>query len=268
MKKEKFLKRAFVQFIILTNIIFLLFLAVIGLFIAFEASERIISILKIISAWSSTFALLILFRKIYPNVRVWDFIKKLFSTKIKFSVIGIIIIIQLIIFAITVFITSDSQTITVVISTALIYGFFTNLVSGPLGEELGWRGYALNELQIKHSPLKSSIIIGVLWGFWHTPLWILTGFTGLDLLLYCGSFMVAIISVSIMITFFYNRNKNLWIPIIIHLLFNYLVSIIKYDIIYLLIYMAVGYFVVAVSIIVINPKQMLHLQSNDQEIIT
>lgn len=37
------------------------------------------------------------------------------------------------------------------------------------GEEIGWRGYLLPRLQSKHSALVSSLIIGLLWGFWHLP---------------------------------------------------------------------------------------------------
>jgi membrane protease YdiL (CAAX protease family) len=41
---------------------------------------------------------------------------------------------------------------------------------GPLGEELGMRGYLLPRLQSRHSPLVSSVLLGVAWTFWHTPL--------------------------------------------------------------------------------------------------
>ncbi|WP_417194969.1 CPBP family intramembrane glutamic endopeptidase [Bizionia sp.] len=48
---------------------------------------------------------------------------------------------------------------------------WAGLYAGPLGEELGWRGFLLPELQKKHTNLKSAIIIGVIWFIWHIPLW-------------------------------------------------------------------------------------------------
>ena len=48
---------------------------------------------------------------------------------------------------------------------------WAGLYAGPLGEELGWRGFLLPELQQKFSNLKSAVVIGVIWFFWHLPLW-------------------------------------------------------------------------------------------------
>lgn len=38
-----------------------------------------------------------------------------------------------------------------------------------IGEEVGWRGYALPHLQNNWSALKSTIILAALWAFWHVP---------------------------------------------------------------------------------------------------
>jgi len=39
-----------------------------------------------------------------------------------------------------------------------------------LGEETGWRGFALPELQKRLSPLAAGIIVGMIWATWHIPL--------------------------------------------------------------------------------------------------
>lgn len=48
---------------------------------------------------------------------------------------------------------------------------------GPLAEELGWRGYAMPKLLKRWTPVKASIILGIIWTFWHTPLFWFPGAT-------------------------------------------------------------------------------------------
>jgi membrane protease YdiL (CAAX protease family) len=43
---------------------------------------------------------------------------------------------------------------------------------GPLGEELGWRGFALPRLLDRAPPLRASVILGLVWAGWHLPLFV------------------------------------------------------------------------------------------------
>jgi membrane protease YdiL (CAAX protease family) len=47
---------------------------------------------------------------------------------------------------------------------------YTLLASGL--EEPGWRGYALPNLQTRHNARKASLILGIIWGIWHWPIFI------------------------------------------------------------------------------------------------
>ncbi len=59
-----------------------------------------------------------------------------------------------------------------IVVTFIIYIFVMFLIGGGQ-EEFGWRGYILDPLQDKIGLLKASLLIGVLWGIWHLPLWLM-----------------------------------------------------------------------------------------------
>ncbi|BCC06750.1 type II CAAX endopeptidase family protein [Bacillus cereus] len=222
----------------------------------------IFDVMFCISSWSSTFAFVMLFKKIYPRQSVIQFVKDKFRAKLKLSVILTASMIQAFIFLLILFLISKNSEVDSIFTVSswgiLIYFFVKNFLAGPLGEELGWRGFAQIELQKKYSPLKASIIIGFWWGMWHLPIWFTTGFVGMDLIKYILFFMISIISIKIVMTAFYNLNQNLIIPIIIHQFFNFFIGIINGNLINLIMYNAIFYLVVAVVMIVINPKRVLY----------
>lgn len=50
------------------------------------------------------------------------------------------------------------------------------LLLGPLPEEIGWRGYLLDRLQLRFNALGASLLLGLAWFAWHGPLFFMTGY--------------------------------------------------------------------------------------------
>jgi len=99
------------------------------------------------------------------------------------------------------------------------------LLFGPLGEELGWRGYALPRLQRNYSALWSSIIVGVLWTFWHAPAYWAPGGSAISgqpvTLLAIGWYLLFITGLSILHTWIYNNTKaSVLLAVLFHAMYT------------------------------------------------
>jgi membrane protease YdiL (CAAX protease family) len=92
-------------------------------------------------------------------------------------------------------------------------------LGGALGEEPGWRGFALPRLQSMHGPLLGSLILGPLWALWHLPLF-LTPWN--ELTTYnVVVFVLATTCLAIMYTWVFNNTKgSVLMAILIHASFN------------------------------------------------
>jgi membrane protease YdiL (CAAX protease family) len=73
---------------------------------------------------------------------------------------------------------------------------------GALPEEYGWRGYALNLMQVRWGSLHASLILGLLWGLWHLPLHFIPGTT--QFIIPVWEFIIQTITLTILYTWLYN----------------------------------------------------------------
>lgn len=85
--------------------------------------------------------------------------------------------------------------------------FYILFLGGPLAEEFGWRGYALDRLQVKYNALTSSIILGILWGLWHLPLFFMKGQDMYRNVPIWG-FILGTVFLSILFTWIYNNTSR------------------------------------------------------------
>ena len=87
--------------------------------------------------------------------------------------------------------------------------FLLMLILVPL-EEIGWRGYALPRLQMLYGALWASMMLGVMWSFWHLPLIRVSGSyqESRSPLAYIIVFTLTILPISILFTWLYNRTRG------------------------------------------------------------
>jgi uncharacterized protein len=97
---------------------------------------------------------------------------------------------------------------------------------GPLGEEIGWRGFVLPRLLKHYTALQASVVLGLLWAFWHMPLFVFNDFrNGLPLLMFCLVYPLSLIFISYVMTRLHQWSKgSLLIAIWFHGVVNVVAS--------------------------------------------
>jgi len=108
----------------------------------------------------------------------------------------------------------DMPVVNTTIFGVLFLFAFSIFPGSALGEELGWRGFVLPRMQARRSALKASLIIGILWGSWHLPLW-LTGIESHPISLF-PPFVVAVIASSVICIWLYNNTGGSLLIIVLY----------------------------------------------------
>ena len=86
--------------------------------------------------------------------------------------------------------------------------FATNVLAFGLGEEVGWRGFALPRLQTKHSALVATILLTIGWAFWHAPLFLYRpGFTDMGVA-GAAAWLFSLITGAVLLTWLYNESHG------------------------------------------------------------
>jgi membrane protease YdiL (CAAX protease family) len=104
-------------------------------------------------------------------------------------------------------------------------GYFVILMqgwlTGPLAEESGWRGFALPRLQGRMNALTASLVLGVLWAFWHVPQY-LTGGVQTGGMMPFPIFVPVTIVLTILFTWVFNNTRgSLVATTVMHFSYNF-----------------------------------------------
>ncbi|AVX03342.1 CAAX prenyl protease [Maritalea myrionectae] len=98
---------------------------------------------------------------------------------------------------------------------------FILLLGGPLQEEFGWRGILLPKLLDRTGPEAASILIGLIWGLWHLPLF----FMPAQSFYYERPIWGLVLSttlISFFFTWLYKRTGgSIWAMLILHTMYNF-----------------------------------------------
>lgn len=109
----------------------------------------------------------------------------------------------------------DSPDVTVAIPGAVALFVLSIFPGSAGGEEIGWRGFALPHLQAVRTALGASVVLGVVWGVWHLPLYLIG--TDIRPLSLFAPWVILTVAASIIYTWAYNgTGGSLLIVVLFH----------------------------------------------------
>jgi uncharacterized protein len=95
---------------------------------------------------------------------------------------------------------------------------------GPVGEELGWRGFALPRLLRRWPPLAASLLLGAIWAAWHLPTFFIPTLSQNRLSI--PIFLLESLALGVIMTWLHLRSGgDLLLMILVHVMANYCVGV-------------------------------------------
>lgn len=254
-------------YIIYTYLLFWLMVLGIGGIAIFvlNASDFAMRWVTTLCSWSPTIVLLLMLKKLKPDTSIRNFYKKAFKVKLNFKVFAVAALVIVGIFLFSVWILSIfgekaiSELLTFV-PDALFGNILFTAIQGASGEESGWRAYLMPEMENRYGFVKGNIILGLVWSFWHLPLWFVsTNYIGLSLLIYILSFIIGLTSFSMIIGVYMKKCNNLILAFWLHFLFNFVLIFFIGQNVYLLSSLAVLYALAATIFMVVYLKKQVYI---------
>jgi uncharacterized protein len=171
--------------------------------------------------------------------------------------------------ALNAFVGGPAISVDVPLLTVVITLAFFIFPGSALGEEIGWRGYALPRLQSGRSALSASLILGVIWAFYHLPLFF-TGqaFRSPRILV---PFVISGIALSVILTWVYNgTGGSLLLVVLLHATANlpltlFLEPLGRQAMLPFLLYVGLMVVGAIVVVVVAGPEQLSRKQRKQEE---
>lgn len=194
----------------------------------FEFDKKTL-MLFLLGAYAPSIVALLLTFYLEGKAGVKNLLKRLVMWRVGFSWTLLALVIGPIIYTLAVVLYAGSGGFLGAVNVGLLpwipVVFLFSVLLGPLAEELGWRGFVLPCLDAKNKFISSSVIIGLIWGAWHIPLFwavIGTSVSGFPVSIQSvGLFFLAAIGTSFFYVWMFNKTMgSVFIAVLIHLSWN------------------------------------------------
>jgi uncharacterized protein len=110
---------------------------------------------------------------------------------------------------------------------ALVVFTIPLLLVGPISEEAGWRGYALDRMLDRWRPLPANLVVAAFWAVWHLPLFFITGTIQQihgDVLVEFPLFVLQVLGLTVFFNWIYANTRSVFATILAHFIFNWIYS--------------------------------------------